>query len=743
MDQNHRLPPSIALHFVNLPGMISARAAAHGERTAFARTDSPKTLTFRDVAAKTSQILLLLRQNAVRRGDVIAWFSDGDLAFLPMLTACAAVGARLAPLNPALHRHDIRPILTHCHPRIVIAPTAEADRWLGGFKEATLFAASEWQSMALAERADGVAEADPAHPPSEPCLILHTPGATGGPKPTLLSSANLLSAAKSFLTRYPLQHDDVLLTMSPAFSAAGVALGAIIPFMAGAEAVAAARRDVIDSAAFWTDVADHRATICEATPKLLEALLGDDGSHAADVPARLEKFFCGGAPLAEDVWRRCEARFGRQVLHGYGLTETTFWVAGTPPGPVGESSRFRLQPLDGCEISLRPLAGRFHAAEIIIRGPMVTPGYHKRESITHTAFDHGSFRTGDVGRIEPDGTLVVSGRLRELFTRDGVPIAADLVDHILSRHRDVVESRTFFDTSAPRGEQLIAVCVTGEPAACIEEWLLRQPDIAKLHPRVRVAATLPRSLSGQVLTHALHRMASGRLQDEILAALTARKFRRNPPFDEPALRRRINAAVMTGAPLEFLMFWGCGPRVQRSAADLGALAALRELMEEPKRLPHITTRVHIIFTDLHAASNGHSPAHRNGYFAEMESAAGTLDAVFERESEVWARHGLSEAAVAAFEQTDAFEEYWQNFPLRDKFIEQATRHSAQVDSAGAGRHYLATCRMERVVLERAYPEAIFLTYNGPEFNECFPALPTLYVYPGHRGRTVKPWFIDA
>jgi len=180
---------------------------------------------------------------------------------------------------------------------------------------------------------------------------------------------------------------------------------------------------------------------------------------------------------------------------------------------------------------------------------------------------------------------------------------------------------------------------------------------------VRVVASLPRAPSGQVLTHMLHRMTRGILQEEIFTSLTARKFRRNPPFDEAGLRARIQAAIMIAAPLEFLMFWGCGERDTHSPADLAALAALAELMDEPKRLPHITTRVRIIFTDLHATANGHAPAHRESYFQAIEAAAAGLDAAFERESEVWARHGLSVDDVERFEQTDAFEEYWHNFPL--------------------------------------------------------------------------------
>ncbi len=735
MDHHYGPPPA------SLLGMVRARAASDGAAAAFAQAGTTVSLTYRQVEETTTWVLLLLRQLAVQPGDVIAWFSDRDPWFLPMLAACAAVGARLAPLDPALHRNTIRTILLHCHPRIVIAPTPEPDRWLAAVNQATLFTNADWQTQASAMIQDAAADGNEAPPPGEPCLILHTPGAAGSAKPTSLSLANLVSAAEAFLSSYKVQPADVLLSVSPLFTAAGVALGAVIPFIAGAQGVAASPPGVLDAAAFWATLARHQVTICEATPPLLEAWLHDDSSHAGSIPARLETFFCGGAPLAQDLWRRCEARFGRQIHHGYGLTETTFWVACTPPGQVGDSSRFRLRPLDGCEISLRPLAGKFHAAEVIIRGPMVTQGYHRRESITHTAFDHGYFRTGDVGALNPDGSLVVSGRLRELFTRDGTPVAADTVDRSLGRHPDVTQSRTFFDTSAPRGEQLIAVCVTQAPAASIQEWLHRQPETGGKHPRVTVAATLPRAPSGQVLTHMLHRMVGGVLQQEIFASLTARKFRRSPPFNEAGLRARIQAAIMLGTPLEFLMFWGCGARETHSAADLAALAALHELMEEPKRLPHMSTRVRIIFTDLHATANGHTATHRNSYFHAIEAASEGLNSAFERESEVWNRHGLGVEAVERFEQTDAFEAYWQNFPLREKFVEQAARHSASTDPAAAGRHYLATCRMERTVLEQAFPEAIFLTYNGPEFNECFPALPTLYIYPGPRGRTVKPWFV--
>jgi hypothetical protein len=188
------------------------------------------------------------------------------------------------------------------------------------------------------------------------------------------------------------------------------------------------------------------------------------------------------------------------------------------------------------------------------------------------------------------------------------------------------------------------------------------------------------------------------------------------------------------------MLWGCGGRDAVAATERAALANLGELLAETRRLDHIASRVHIIFTDLHAASNGHAKAHYLIYFKNVAAAASGLDASLLLESELWAGEGLTAAQVHRFEHSAEFEACWNSFPLRNKFIDQASRHAKGPDPVAAAKHYLATCRMERDLVSRRFPRGVFLTYNGPDYNECFPDLPTLYIYPGPRGRTVKPWF---
>ena len=190
------------------------------------------------------------------------------------------------------------------------------------------------------------------------------------------------------------------------------------------------------------------------------------------------------------------------------------------------------------------------------------------------------------------------------------------------------------------------------------------------------------------------------------------------------------------------MLWGCGKRDFASVADWAALACIGELLAEPRRLPHMTTRAHIVFTDMHAKSKWPrrqpcKPLPRR----RVRDAGRDLDVSFTLESEVWAKAGLTAEDVRAFEDGPDFAAYWRDFALRDKFVEQATPALAQPRSATPppGTTW-RPCRMEREAFARVFPNCVFLTYNGPEFNLCFPDLPTLYIYPGRRGRTVKPWF---
>ena len=205
----------------------------------------------------------------------------------------------------------------------------------------------------------------------------------------------------------------------------------------------------------------------------------------------------------------------------------------------------------------------------------------------------------------------------------------------------------------------------------------------------------------------------------------------------------LQSAILALRPVDFFMFWGCGPRREAAAPDHAALAALEDLLETVSRVSPVQARATIVLTDTHARNNGYPQEHYEAYFAAIEDAAAGLNVTFRRGSEIWADGGLSMDDVSRFAASAEFDAKWQDFPLQERFVGQASRHSKMADRTEAARRYYAICLLERVVLKEAFQHAAFLTYNGPEFNACFPDLPTLYVYPGPRGRTDKPWFVHA
>ena len=647
--------------------------------------------------------------------------------------------------------------IEQCRPKLVLVPEGAHQGWGLEKGEARLITHGEWR------RDDGCAatrEAPRISGPDlqdEPCLIVYTSGTTAPPKPVLLTPAGLLEMARAFRGAYPVTGEDTLFAASPLATANGIGISGVIPMLAGAHVVLASRSILADPEMYWAAVDQADATICELPASRIPLLLDADGP-ARTVPRRLRFVLSSGGRLPDARHQAAEALWGRRVYQGYGTAETGYWTACTP---YGSSCGGTLKPLNGTDILIRPLRAppsllsgvhpsdhedaapdeaRPAIGEILVRGAAVTPGYHRKTGSTHTAFEGGYFRTGDIGSLDRDGGLRVLGRCKDFVVRKGRGVLLSDIDAVLAQHPAIIECKTVADGNSGGGQRITSVCVASEPALDLHAWLAERVGAAWLPDQVVFAAALPRGPGGEISTDLLQSIAGNRLQDEIVGALTARKFRRNPPHQEGALRELVQEAILGHGPLRFFTFWGCGPRRTADEPELAALAALGELLDAARPAPWMRAEVSIIFTDAHATANGHSQDHSSSYFGAVERAARELDASFTRESQVWASHGLTVDQVRRFAATAELEEEWRRFPLRERFIEQASRHSRQTDKEAAARHYFATCKLERQVLAAAYPRSIFLTYNGPEFNECFPDVPTLYIYPGPRGRTVKPWF---
>lgn len=714
------------------------------DRPAVTELSTGSRLTYGQVRASASRCIAALQRLGLHPGDVLIAFAGSGPVLLPLFLACSEIGLDLAlcgakgppPGEPAAWRGR--------GPKLVVGPDRLRGRW------PRLGVDARWISIEELER-DGVPRPETGERlrPGDASVTFWPSGGAPSGEPASMRYAALARSASNFCAAYPVSAEDVFLTASSVLIPEGLCTAAVIPMALGAHAVLANASWLDEPATYWANAEAVSASVCELPAPGLLRLLDADPEARRAVPDKVRFLVVGSGVLADSRRLAAERSWKRRVHRGYGTTEVGYWAACSAHG--GSDRALRLQASAGLDVAIRPLrtplasvgtteppdtgdgATRTTPGEVVLRHRSGEPG-------TGRAGEH---RTGDIGWLTATGGLVVRGKLADVAVRGGRAVPLAEVDALLQRHPGIASSKTFREHGRSPAERFISACATDVPGPEIRAWLADRIDAGWMPDRVVSLRELPPGPGLDACVATLRSMVNGDACDGVVEALTSRRFRRAPCHKEAELRRRAQSAIMAARPLELLMFWGCGPRREVAGPDLAALAALGQLLDAVRRAAPVEARADVIFTDVHAAGNGYPEGHSSGYFGQIERAAAGFDVAFHRESAIWARGGLTRELVLEFTGSVEFEAKWRTFPLRDRFVAQAERHSRRADRVGAARGYYATCLLEREVFRTFFPRSIFLTYNGPEFNECFPDLPTLYVYPGPRGRTDKPWFVHG
>jgi acyl-CoA synthetase (AMP-forming)/AMP-acid ligase II len=188
---------------------------------------------------------------------------------------------------------------------------------------------------------------------------------------------------------------------------------------------------------------------------------------------RLRFLRSSSASLPGPVMEQLEKVFGAPLVESYGMTEASHQMCSNPlegprkPGKVGRAA--------GPEVAIMDDDGKLlpqgEIGEVVIRGPNVTKGYEANPEANAKAFTHGWFRTGDQGMFDPDGFLMLTGRLKELINRGGEKVSPLEVDGVLSAHPAVAQVLCFAIPHAKLGEEVGAAVVLRDGAPCTEREL--------------------------------------------------------------------------------------------------------------------------------------------------------------------------------------------------------------------------------------------------------------------------------
>jgi long-chain acyl-CoA synthetase len=343
--------------------------------------------------------------------------------------------------------------------------------------------------------------------PDDVAILLYTSGTSGLPKGVMLTYGNLQSDADLTISTVHLQSQHKFFGVVPLFHSFGILAMMIAPVQLGATVVYQARFSPVGAI---KAIREHKASLMFGTPSMYGAILRLKDAKPEDF-SQMYAMISGAEPLPSTLRESFKQRFGVPILEGYGLTETSPCVSLNTPavqkaGSVGK-------PLPGVHVKITDDDGKplptGQIGEVWVKGPMVMKGYHNLpEETANVLTADGYFKTGDLGRMDEDGFLHITGRKKEMIIVSGEKAFPREIEDVLMRHPTVAEAAVVGKKDPGRGEVVVAFVIPREGQTPKPDELRdfsRQQGLAqwKVPREIFVEKELPRNPTGKVLKREL------------------------------------------------------------------------------------------------------------------------------------------------------------------------------------------------------------------------------------------------
>jgi malonyl-CoA/methylmalonyl-CoA synthetase len=445
-----------------------------------------------------------LRASGVVADDRVVVQVEKSVEALALYLACLREGTVFVPLNTAYGASEVDYFLRDAEPRAFICDPRRHDEAAAlcqdaGIPKLLTLAADGSGSLTadLPIAATAIATTDRAD--DQLAAICYTSGTTGRSKGAMISHANLLSNACTLIELWGFSDRDVLLHMLPIYHIHGLFVAAHCALLSGAKMLFRPRFDA------QTALADlRRATVMMGVPTFYTRLL-QEPTLDADAVKSLRLFISGSAPLLPETFEQFAERTGHRILERYGMTETGMIASNRLDRPRRAGSVG--WGLPGVELRVadgegQPLA-RGETGTVEVRGPNVFKGYWRMPEKTALEFRrNGWFITGDLGRIESDGSLSLVGRGKDLIISGGLNVYPKEIELLLDTMEDIEESAVIGVPHADFGEAVVAVLILKRGSTLDETatiTALRKNLAAfKTPKRLLVVDELPRNAMGKV-----------------------------------------------------------------------------------------------------------------------------------------------------------------------------------------------------------------------------------------------------
>jgi len=460
-----------------LPSLFNRSVKLYAQRAALGNVGS-EAFTYQELEAKVLSMVTLLQNNGIKKGDKVVLLSENMPHWAVAYFSITYFGAVVVPVLPDFHPSDVHHILRHSEAKAVFV----SEKHLSTIEEAEdneLKFVIQLDNLKLVKSLSSESYFEklkskitkPQETPSVPdeddlASLLYTSGTTGHSKGVMLSHKNLVTNALSAFEKVSIKPDDVFLSILPLAHTLECTVGLTIPLLHG-------------SSVYYIDKAPTPSVLLKAfevvkptmmlsVPLIIEKIFKGKilpkftGSFAMRTlysfaplrkqlnkvagkklietfGGRLRFFGIGGAALSPTVEAFLkEAKF--PYIVGYGLTETAPLLAGST---LGDTIKLKSTgtAMAGVELAIKdkdPVTGE---GEIIAKSPSVMMGYYKDEAKTAEVMEDGWFLTGDLGYIDDDGFLFISGRSKNVIIGpSGENIYPEQIEATINQHEVVLDS---------------------------------------------------------------------------------------------------------------------------------------------------------------------------------------------------------------------------------------------------------------------------------------------------------------
>jgi len=448
-----------------------------------------------------------LSRRGIAKGDKVSFMMGNGFQTTRLFLGVMYAGAVIAPLNLQAQPSQLEYVLDHSDTKLVFVVAEEEAR----LREALKAVARDIEVLVIDVDAQEIfpEEAPAGFEPAEvaeedPALLLYTSGTTGLPKGVILSHKNMVAGGEYVSLAHRLSPADRALCSLPLYHINAEVVSAMAPLISGGSVVMPHRFSVSQ---FWPLISDYRCAWFSVVPTIISYLAS--GTEIQGQGYCLDQLRFGrsaSSALPPSLHKAFEDKFGVGIVETMGLTETAAPVFSNPLDPAGRKygspgravgNEARIVDKTGREVP------RGTSGEIMIRGDNVMKEYYKAPEITAQALEpDGWFHTGDLGYMDEDGFVFVTGRLKELIIKGGENIAPREIDEALYKHPAVLDAAAVGIPDDQYGEEILA-CVTLKPGSACSEAELREHCLKHLGkfktPKIiRLLDELPKGPSGKI-----------------------------------------------------------------------------------------------------------------------------------------------------------------------------------------------------------------------------------------------------